>query len=86
MIEFRLDRSSTRPGRPVIEVFHNGRFVATVTPDDECGVRVLSKYAMTVSRDPAAMSLRQVIPNAPDAVTVKIDPTTMAEHLRGTPT
>lgn len=50
--ELRVKPHSVLPGVQIIEVWHDGRFVATVTGADGPGVRVISKHAMTARPAP----------------------------------
>jgi hypothetical protein len=46
--ELRAAPHSTLPGAAIVEVWHDGRFIATVVHSDGPGVRVISKYSVLV--------------------------------------
>jgi hypothetical protein len=43
--EFRATRSTTR-GAPVVEVWIENRMVATITPSDHHGIRIVSRWTL----------------------------------------
>lgn len=62
--ELRPVPHSTISGAIVLEVWHDGQFIATITGDDGPGVRVISKHP-----------LRAVpVGGLPNVVQVKIEP------------
>jgi hypothetical protein len=44
MTEFKVVPHTVLTDRPVIEVWYDGAFLATVTPADQPGIRVTTKY------------------------------------------
>lgn len=48
--QLRLQPHSIHPGSNVVEVWHEGKFIATVTGSDGPGVRVITKHSYDVVR------------------------------------
>ncbi len=50
--DLRLKPHSVQPGVNVIELWHDGKFLATITPADGAGVRVVSKHGIQATPAP----------------------------------
>ena len=62
--ELRAVPHSIVPGSTIFEVWHDGKFIATVTGAEEPGIRVISKHPMET----------KVVEGYPNEVEVKIQP------------
>ena len=62
--ELRAVPHSVVPGVTIFEVWHDGKFIATVTAADGPGVRVISKHPLEA----------KVVEGHPNEVEVKIQP------------
>ena len=62
--ELRAVPHSIVPGATIFEVWHDGKFIATVTGADGPGVRVISKHPMQAT----------VVEGHPNEVEVRIEP------------
>lgn len=49
--ELRLSPHKVNPGEQVIEIWHGGRFIGTVTPGDGRSILVISKHRLSAASD-----------------------------------
>lgn len=55
--ELRPAKHLVVPGQVVIEIWHNGKFIGTVSGSDGPGVRINSKYDMVAMQLPLAIEV-----------------------------
>ena len=59
--ELRLKPHTVQPGVNVIELWHDGKFLATIAPADGPGVRIVSKHGIQASPAPEDRSGANVL-------------------------
>lgn len=55
--ELRLASHSELPDANVIEIWHDGNFIGTVAGADNTGVRIITKYPVSVKKELSFLSV-----------------------------